>query len=526
MDEAFDSDDEIPFRASYDPDSDAWSADLLFWRPSRLSDEKMQVHFYEWDGRWSEQTKRALQRLKAKGLDLNENWALCAPYWSCPGCRRSKDEIFRLSKRGILLAKLELHHDHLRDRIWHRARELFGPNLLEALPKSSIIILDYIRELTSRFDYCLLCSECNAADGQVKARFRADIDSRFSFTPNEIGVFIRARASQDHEIDYEKALSLWQSEKDNFLARLTLIDELLTHLVRGRLARDRQGMSGARGVNGAFDASSLLVRAFYWETKDTERAGLLWGFRDEFLARSTQRDSAKLPPATNRSKLVIAPTDEEYAAYVDPVSPKSWQALASEWACPVCERSKRQILRKSKNGKWTGGIRSHSECDLEQDPRIIANRRRLFPDFRNDIFLKDITPISLCSDCAGIGASLTQRDQSIRDPYLSVADRRACITFVQPNNAHVIDFDVAAERALANDSYSPAREALYAFRARVGDFAGRFDRGRRWGAGEQDLLREFAEDIRLFHRIDGAAECMNLAKWLLTQTRRSGEGSG
>jgi hypothetical protein len=98
----------------------------------------MQLHFGEWDGRWSEQTKRALLRFEAKGLDLNENWALCAPYWSCPACRRSKDAIFRLSKRGILLANLELHHDHLRDRIWHRARELFGANWLETIPKSSI----------------------------------------------------------------------------------------------------------------------------------------------------------------------------------------------------------------------------------------------------------------------------------------------------------------------------------------------------------------------------------------------------
>jgi len=89
MDKASDADDEIPFRVSYDPDSDAWFADLLFWRPSRLSDEKMQAPILEWDGRWSEQTNRALERLKAKRLDLNENWALCAPYWNCPGCRRS-----------------------------------------------------------------------------------------------------------------------------------------------------------------------------------------------------------------------------------------------------------------------------------------------------------------------------------------------------------------------------------------------------------------------------------------------------
>jgi hypothetical protein len=405
------------------------------------------------------------------------------------------------------------------DRLWHRARELFGANWVEKLPKSSIIILDYIRELTSRFDLCLLCSECNTADGKVKARFRAEIDSRFSFTAQEVGVFVRANAGKDHEIDYEKARSIWESEKVNFFARLMLIDELLTHLVSGRLARDQQGMSGARSVNAAFDASWLLARSFYRETKETERAGLLWGFRNEFLARSTQRDSAKLSPANGRGKPVIAPTDEEYLAYVDPVSPKSWQAGPPDWACPVCERGKRQILRKSKSGNWTGGIRSHSECSLEPDSCVVANRQRLFPDFRNDIFVREITLLSLCSDCAGIGAALTQRDQSIRAPYLSVGDRRASITLAQPHGAHEIDFEAAGQRALANDSYGPACQAFHAFHAKVSDFAGRFDRGRRFGLTEQALFEELAEDIRLFHRIDNAAECMNLAKWLLSQDR-------
>jgi hypothetical protein len=69
---------------------------FLFWRPSRLSDDEMQLHFSHWDGRRSEQTKGAAQHFEAKGLDLNENWALCTQYWICPACRRHKNDIFRL----------------------------------------------------------------------------------------------------------------------------------------------------------------------------------------------------------------------------------------------------------------------------------------------------------------------------------------------------------------------------------------------------------------------------------------------
>ena len=247
--------------------SKAWPASLRFWRPSRLSDQEMQLHFAHWDGRWSEQTKRATQRFEAKGLDLNENWALCPPYWICPACRRSKDDIFRISKRGILLAKLELHHDHMRDCVWPRTLELFGKDWLKARPSSNII-LDYIRELTSRFDVCLVCSECNAADGKIKTWFRDEIDSRFSFTAQEIGTFVQPAAGRDHEIDFQKARAAWEVEKGNFQARLILLDELLEHLVRGRLARDRQGMADAWTMRGALRcllASHAVVRPRYKE---------------------------------------------------------------------------------------------------------------------------------------------------------------------------------------------------------------------------------------------------------------------
>lgn len=516
MDERYEADDDVPF-SSFDPDAKAWFASLLFWRPSRLSDEEMQLHFSHWDGRWSEQTKRAVQRLEAKGLDLNENWVHGGSFWICPGCRRSKDEIFRLSKRGILLAKLELHHDHMRDCVWHRMRELHGTDWLATRPKSSATILDYIRELTSRFDVCLVCSECNAADGKVKIRFRDEIDPRFSFTAQEIGTFIHPAAGKDHEIDYQKAHSAWKAEQGNFQTRLVLLDELLRHLAEGRLARDHQGMAGARMMNGALDVYSLLMRSFNQDTKNTERSQLIWTLRDEFLARSTSRDSATLATIDQAGRPAVAPTDEEYDAYIDPVSSKRWLAIPSDWTCPICTRSKRQLMRKSKSGKWSGGVRSLYESTLERDDLTIANRQRLFPDFRNDIFVRDISQISVCADCAGISTTLMQKDQSIRDPYLGCGDRRASILSSQPHRTHEIDLEAIRQRAIANESYAAAIGAFHAFRDLVRDFVGRFERGRRWGSTEKKLLDEFADDLRVLHRIENAAESMDLVKWLLAQ---------
>ncbi|MGB9369604.1 MAG: hypothetical protein WCE79_26725 [Xanthobacteraceae bacterium] len=525
MNEPFDFEDEILLRSDYDPEQDAWFARLLFWRPSKLSDDQMQLHFREWDGRWSEQTKRAWQRLGAKGLDLNENWALCEPYWACPACYRSKENIFRLSKRGILLAKLELHHDHMRDAIWSRARELFGADWRDAAPKTSLVLLDYIRELTSRFDRCLLCSECNTADAKVKSRFRAEIDSGFSFTAQEIGTFVRPQVSQDHSIDYEKAHAAWKLEKGNFLSRVALIDELLAGVVNGRLTRDPQGMASTRRMAFAFDERSLLLQAFNWDTKNTERASLLWGLRDEFLARSTQRDSAKLPALSGGDKFLVVPTDEEYAAYIDPVSPKNWQGTSEDWTCPICNRGKRHIVRKSKAGKWTGSIRFHNECTLETDSGAIQNRRRLFPDFPNDVFVRRIAFIALCSDCANIGSALGQRDQNFRNPYLGIDDREACITRIQAHAAHEIDFEVASRRAIDNQPYEAAISAFYAFCERASDFVGRLERGLKWGVTKEALLKEFVEDLQVFHRIVDERECEELAQWILTQSRSLSENA-
>lgn len=61
-----------------------WLVELAFWRPSALTDEEMESSFADRDGRWSGQTKAALLKHSAKGLDLNQNWALVEQNWSCP----------------------------------------------------------------------------------------------------------------------------------------------------------------------------------------------------------------------------------------------------------------------------------------------------------------------------------------------------------------------------------------------------------------------------------------------------------
>lgn len=83
-----------------DDDHRHWSEVLVFPHPARLNDIAMDYYFHSYDGKWSEQTKRAMKELGAKGLELNSNWALESQVWSCRGCGRHKREIFRKSSNG------------------------------------------------------------------------------------------------------------------------------------------------------------------------------------------------------------------------------------------------------------------------------------------------------------------------------------------------------------------------------------------------------------------------------------------
>jgi len=184
----------------------AWFVELCFWRPSALNDEEMELFFRDRDGRWSTQTKNAIKKFNAKGLDLNQNWALVEQNWRCPGCARYKGEIFRLSSRGILLAKIEEHHDHLRDYVGKRARELFGERWLAEARPGSGPQTDTLEELVSSFRPELVCSECNTADGKAKIILNGKIPKYFSFSPSEISQFIIASPNSDHQIDVTKLL--------------------------------------------------------------------------------------------------------------------------------------------------------------------------------------------------------------------------------------------------------------------------------------------------------------------------------
>lgn len=66
---------------------------------------------------------------------------------------------------------------------------------------------DYMGFGVPRFPETLICDQCNSADGTVKRMLK--LPKNFSFSPQEMQIFIGATPHGKHEIDYERALELF-----------------------------------------------------------------------------------------------------------------------------------------------------------------------------------------------------------------------------------------------------------------------------------------------------------------------------
>lgn len=202
-----------------------------------MSDVEIEEYFHQRDGRWSGLTKLLLAKHGVTRLDLNRNWAAIRTWgWQCPVCGRDKSQIVRVAN-GVLLARLELHHDHIRDAIKSIFQAEFGQIWVEGAPRESLHVDDELDRMVTRFDDVLICMDCNAADGEAKRKLREEINPNFSFAPDEIAAFILARPNLSHRIDCGKALAAWQTAREDFERRLEFVGSVVDRVVRGEFRR-------------------------------------------------------------------------------------------------------------------------------------------------------------------------------------------------------------------------------------------------------------------------------------------------
>lgn len=166
-----------------------------------------------------------------------------------------------------------------------------------------------------------------------------------------------------------------------------------------------------------------------------------------FVARSTQRDGAAAAKATKHREVVDAPSADEVASHDGGGGAEGlWRACPEDWRCPVCDRNKAEILRKSKNTKrrWSGKLLRHTEY-------IQIERFDEMEGTYNDAIDHEETHI-VCSDCASVAPEVKRRyaQLSTGNLLLRIRDMKAVIV-ARPNQPHEVDWNQAAHYMRQSD---------------------------------------------------------------------------
>jgi rubredoxin len=422
-----------------------------------MTDEESEDYFPHLDGRWSRQTKELLAQHSAGGLDLNRNWALVRKGWFCPCCSRYKRDLVRKAENGILIARLEVHHDHMREAVKRVFTERLG--IPRTIPAEALHVENAVVTMVQRFSEELICVDCNTADGLVKSKLVGEIHPDFSFGPAEIGTFITASPNKPHIVNVEKARKIWEAQRADLAARFALVEDVIVRLADGGLRRERTG-NELRPAYLALQPNWFLGKAFDEATLNSPHRR--WYGLADFIARSTSNQGARLRSSQKPRPAAAAPTDAEFAAIDQTMMASTpWRNAGADWRCASCNRSKREICRKSKSGKWTARIHNSQDYIFEYDPVSIEMRSELYPAFSHDPMIGDYFDYAICQDCASIKSELQAQRPEIGDVYFSLDDLRELAGEVEPNRNHDRDFAKAAARAIENAPIIDAADAFH-----------------------------------------------------------------
>jgi rubredoxin len=401
------------------------------------------------DGRWSWQTKAMLAKAGVTRLTLNDAWASTPMSWVCPCCQRDKPSIARLTPSGVLLCQLDYHHDHLQDR----AKAIFRqdnpwPGDVDAR-RQLVQAIDSCRSLIERFSTALVCNDCNAAEGAAKLALTAEIHADFSFSPQEIARFIKAKPGQSHQVDTDRARQIWLLAQPVFEDLPDFATVLSRRVVEGR--HRKEGGPSRSYVRGPTDPE-IIHHLLVAQAGDRYRSYRLAGQLD---ARSRSAAGAGSSIRPKRRAGGKAPTAEAFAELdAQQQIYRPWRDAPVDWRCPVCERGKLEICRKSNAGRWSGSIHEIAEHVVETDAENLSYRLAE----RGRPIIGGHHPALVCHDCRNVIAECKRRSPGLTDASLTLEGLRAVITAVEVHGRHEVDFAAAIERGAANSDWVAAVE--------------------------------------------------------------------
>lgn len=407
---------------------------------------ELERRFIGRDGRWSSTTRGIMAALHCDKLDLNLGWASVSQSWECPGCGRDKPWIARATSAGVVLARLEEHHDHLTDLINAGLRARLGQNWVERMAPGTGKLANYSEKLVRRFEPNFICHDCNSADGKAKNTL-SELPRAFSFSPSEIGRFIRAEANREHHVDLAAARAVWREVRPQFERQQALAAMLVDQLATGALVQE----PGANIPAGRPDPISLLGHLHSVVSANPALIGDLLGDLAAFERRSIARDGAASGNVRARPASFDRPTEADVAAHDGNGSRALWHGVAPTWTCEGCDRDRLALLRpgRSKARKWSARLHQHTEYVFDGTAA-------------GDASVETHRNLTVCSDCFGILTGVKQRNADLAHDaaFLQIADMRALIE-VEDNQPHIVDWEAAASRVQTNQRWRHAVESYH-----------------------------------------------------------------
>lgn len=139
----------------------------------------------------------------------------------------------------------------------------------------------------------------------------------------------------------------------------------------------------------------------------------------------------------SEQKASRAPTDEEFAAYDGMHCAVIWKTLPGDWRCPVCDRSKREILIWGKRKGWNASV--YGEVGFKAGIHAHHDHGDIFAFGQFGRF----KTTHICGACNNLDARLKKKIGAVCDFSFSPEELRSCLLSAKPNrgiDAKDIDF--------------------------------------------------------------------------------------
>lgn len=294
------------------------------------------------DGTASPLSKRISDWHGLTDFEMNSNWVGSSQDWICPCCSRSKFQVSRVGKKAQILAKLVIHHDHMGEAMeaaFHSAFEAAGTRVEQI---DGWRLVERMGSAFAAYAEILVCEDCNNADTEAKKM--AGSPSYFSFSIGQIRRFIVSGDHRPHLLEPAHVGEVWEEARPAYELRMKLI-----RAVAGAAATDAHWYEPHPRAADPIPVFGLTRRSVEseisrWASAESLLRALGSNTKVSAPNLSRWRQVAQKPGKTlPENYLAMLRTEESHG--------RSWEALPADWCCPICQRSKHELVYVGEQGK-------------------------------------------------------------------------------------------------------------------------------------------------------------------------------